>query len=60
MIPQLAESTAHDFGFEKTYPDWRNLIAADQVSVVDIFVSNLLHHEIALTATRAGRAGKGK
>ena len=44
-----------NFGFTATTTDWRELIARDDVDVVDVTAPNVLHREIVEAAARAGK-----
>jgi predicted dehydrogenase len=55
VVPELAQRIAEDFGFERRYADWRELIADPEVTLVDICTPNILHREIALAAAAAGK-----
>ena len=46
---------AGQWGYESYTTDWRELIASDDVDLVDICVPNNLHAEIALAAAQAGK-----
>jgi len=46
---------AQRWGWESTEPDWRDLVAREDVDVIDICTPNRFHHEIALAAARAGK-----
>jgi myo-inositol 2-dehydrogenase/D-chiro-inositol 1-dehydrogenase len=43
------------FPHAKAYTDYRELLARDDIEVVDIVVPSFLHHEIASAALRAGK-----
>lgn len=51
----LAAKAAARFGFAHSTGDWRKLVSAPQVDVVDITSPNALHHEMALAAIAAGK-----
>jgi predicted dehydrogenase len=55
VSPDLAAEAAARFGFEASTGDWRELVAAHDVDVVDISVPNDAHAEIAIAAARAGK-----
>lgn len=46
---------AATWGWEETARDWRQVVARDDVDIVDIAVPTYLHHEIAVAAARAGK-----
>src|SRR6478736_2146755 len=49
---RAAEET---FPKAKAYTDYREMLARDDIDVVDIVVPSYLHHEIASAALRAGK-----
>jgi predicted dehydrogenase len=51
----LAAEAARRFGFEQSTGDWRELVEAHDIDVVDISVPNDAHAEIAIAAARAGK-----
>ncbi len=55
VVPELAQSIATDFGFERCYADWQDLVADPEVTLVDICVPNVLHREIAVATAQAGK-----
>lgn len=55
VVPELAQSTAADFGFARSYTNWQEVIADPEVTLVDICVPNSLHREIAVAAAKAGK-----
>jgi predicted dehydrogenase len=48
-------SAAARLGWERTYTDWRELVAADDIDVVDICTPGDSHCEITLAALAAGK-----
>jgi predicted dehydrogenase len=48
-------AAATRLGWERTYTDWRDLVAADDIDVVDICTPGDSHCEIALAALAAGK-----
>ena len=48
-------AAAARLGWERTYTDWRELVAADDIDVVDICTPGDSHCEIALAALAAGK-----
>jgi len=40
------------FGFQDGHPDWRDLIARDDVDVVSVTGPNFIHHDVAVAAVR--------
>lgn len=51
----LARSAAEAYGFARWTPDWREVVAAPDVDLVDITLPNYLHKEVALAAIAAGK-----
>jgi predicted dehydrogenase len=47
---------ADRWGYARVETDWRKLVAADDIDVVDICTPNNLHAEIAIEAARHGKA----
>lgn len=54
-VPARIELAKDNFGFEHGSLDWRELIARDDVDVVDITAPNALHRELVEAATAAGK-----
>ena len=52
---ESAAKAAHQYGFEKSSGDWRDVIADPEVDVVSITTPNTLHKEMALAAIAAGK-----
>jgi predicted dehydrogenase len=50
-----AAKAAHQYGFEKSTGNWRDVIADPEVDVVSITVPNTFHKEMALAAIAAGK-----
>jgi len=48
-------SFADTWGWNHIETDWRKVVAREDVDVVDISVPQYLHHEMAITAARAGK-----
>jgi len=46
---------AGTWGYESTETDWRQLIARDDIDLIDIAAPNNVHGEIALAAAKAGK-----
>ncbi len=49
------KSFAENWGYERTETDWRKVVEADDVDLIDIGVPNHVHHEIAIAAAKAGK-----
>jgi predicted dehydrogenase len=54
--PAKAQAFADRWGYGRVESDWRKLVAADDIDVVDICTPNNLHAEIAIEAARHGKA----
>lgn len=52
---QKAKSFADRWGYERVETDWRRLIEADDIDLIDIGAPNRLHKEIAVAAAQAGK-----
>ena len=52
---ESAAKAAHQYGFQKSTGDWRELIADKEIDVVSITTPNILHKEMALAAIAAGK-----
>jgi predicted dehydrogenase len=50
-----AAAFAQTWGYERVETDWRALMKADDIDVVDICVPNFAHKEIAIAAAKAGK-----
>jgi predicted dehydrogenase len=48
-------AAANRLGWDRTYTDWRDLVAADDIDVVDICTPGDSHCEIAVAALAAGK-----
>jgi predicted dehydrogenase len=59
MIADVTEAAAakaaHQYGFEQSTSDWRQLVADPAIDVVSITTPNTLHKEITLAAIAAGK-----
>jgi predicted dehydrogenase len=51
----VASEAARRFGFEQSTGDWREVVASEEIDVVDIAVPNDAHAEIAIAAAQAGK-----
>jgi predicted dehydrogenase len=54
-VPARVELAKQNFGFETGTLDWRELIARDDIDVVDITAPNALHQELVEAAAAAGK-----
>lgn len=50
-----AESFANNWGYQRIETDWKKLVEADDIDLIDIASPNDTHYEIALAAARAGK-----
>jgi predicted dehydrogenase len=50
-----AASFAETWGYERVETDWRALMQADDIDLIDICVPNFAHKEIAIAAAQAGK-----
>jgi predicted dehydrogenase len=55
VTSDLAAKRAAEFGFAKSTPDWRELIADPEVDVVSVTTPNQFHAEMAIVALEAGK-----
>jgi predicted dehydrogenase len=54
-VPARVELAKQNFGFETGTLDWQELIARDDIDVVDITAPNALHQELVEAAAAAGK-----
>ncbi len=47
---------ANRWGWEETETDWRNVVARDDIDIVDVSAPPYLHYDIALAAAESGKA----
>ena len=52
---EKAGSFAQMWGYERVENDWRKLVEAKDIDVIDVCVPNDLHAEISIAAARAGK-----
>lgn len=52
---ERGEAFAKKWGYESVETDWRDLIARDDIDVVDILTPTYLHKEMAVEAMKAGK-----
>jgi predicted dehydrogenase len=52
---QKARAFADQWGYERIEPDWRRLVEADDIDLIDVSAPNRLHKEIAIAAAQAGK-----
>ncbi len=46
---------AQNWGYERIESDWRNVVTADDVDLIDVCAPNQLHRDIVLAAAAAGK-----
>ena len=46
---------ARRWGWEQTCTDWKELVARDDIDIVDVAAPQNLHHDIAMAAAKAGK-----
>jgi predicted dehydrogenase len=54
-VPERVELAKTNFGFESGTADWQELMARDDIDVIDITAPNALHQELAEAAAAAGK-----
>ena len=54
-VPERLDLARDNFGFAAGHLDWRELIARDDIDVVDVTAPNALHREIVEAAAAAGK-----
>jgi predicted dehydrogenase len=54
-VPTRVELAQKNFGFESGTTDWRDLMARDDIDVIDITAPNALHQELVEAAAAAGK-----
>jgi len=52
---EKAQAFADNWGYERVETDWRRLVEADDIDLIDIGAPNHVHKEIALAAAAAGK-----
>jgi len=52
---ELVEKFASRWGWQRAEPDWRALVEASDIDIIDIASTNDTHREIALAASAAGK-----
>ncbi len=50
-----AQAFADNWGYERVETDWRNVVNADDIDLVDVCSPNNLHKDIVLAAAKAGK-----
>jgi len=52
---QLVQSLAKNWGWEETSTEWREVVARDDIDIIDICVPTFLHKEIVIAAAQNGK-----
>ena len=52
---EKVQAFADNWGYERAETDWRKLIEADDIDLIDIGAPNNMHKEIAIAAAQAGK-----
>ena len=52
---EKAEAFAANWGYERVETDWRAVVEADDIDLIDIAAPNRFHHDIAIAAAQAGK-----
>ena len=52
---EKAQAFADTWGYERVETDWRKLMEAEDIDLIDICVPNFAHKEIAIAAAKAGK-----
>ncbi len=52
---QKTKVFADQWGYERIESDWRDVVAADDIDLIDIVAPNYLHRDIAIAAAEAGK-----
>ena len=53
--PQKAQAFADNWGYERVETDWKKLVTADDIDLIDIGSPNDTHYEIAIAAAKNGK-----
>jgi len=53
--PKKTKAFAETWGYERTETDWKALVKADDIDLIDIGSPNDTHYEIAMAAAKAGK-----
>ncbi|GHU63355.1 oxidoreductase [Clostridia bacterium] len=52
---EAAEEFAEKWGWEELAKDWKEIVARDDIDIIDIVTPTYLHKEIAIAAAKAGK-----
>lgn len=55
FVAERAKSFADDFGIQRTYTDYHEMLRQTDIDIVDICTPNVYHSEIAIAALKAGK-----
>ena len=53
--PEKAKAFADNWGYERVETDWRKVVTADDVDLIDVCTPNHMHRDIVLAAAEAGK-----
>ena len=53
--PKKAQAFADNWGYERVETDWKKLVSAPDIDLIDIGSPNDTHYEIAIAAAKAGK-----
>jgi predicted dehydrogenase len=54
LAPGLAEKVGSEYGVERYYADWREMLERERPDVVSVCLPNVFHAEVALAALESG------
>lgn len=54
-VPGRAEAGARQYGAQRSYTDWRDVLADPEIDAVSVTVPNFLHREIGVAVLEAGK-----
>jgi predicted dehydrogenase len=54
-IEKIAKTFSQEYGIPHVFTDYREILALDEIDVVDICTPNILHSEIAIAALKVGK-----
>lgn len=55
IVPEAAQAAAAQYGFARWHTDWRRIVEDPAIGIVSITTPNLLHHDMAVAAAKAGK-----
>ncbi len=53
--PEKAKAFADNWGYERVETDWKKVVTADDVDLIDVCTPNHMHRDIVLAAAEAGK-----